>query len=74
MAQNTHIRERLGEIMSKSETEKKWCESRKAMIQSDFMKELDDEKTKNSEDDAVLVDAGGPAGSVGKGGKKALKK
>jgi translocation protein SEC66 len=37
MAQNTHIRERLGEIMSKSEEEKKWWESRKAMIQSDFM-------------------------------------
>jgi len=63
MAQNTHIRERLGEIMSKSETEKKWWESRKAMIQSDFMKELDEEKTKSSEDDAVLVE------SVGKGKK-----
>jgi len=67
MAQNTHIRERLGEIMSKSVEEKKWWESRKAMIQSDFMKELDEEeKTKSSEDDAVLVNAGGPAGSVGK--------
>lgn len=74
MAQNTHIRERLGEIMSKSTEEKKWWESRKAMIQSDFMKELDEEKTKSSEDDAVLVDAGGPAGSVGKSaGKKVTK-
>ncbi|KAH7076857.1 translocation protein-like protein sec66 [Paraphoma chrysanthemicola] len=73
MAQNTHIRERLGEIMAKSEEEKKWWESRKAMIQSDFMKELDEEKTKSSEDDAVLVDAGGPAGSVGKGAKKGKK-
>jgi translocation protein SEC66 len=66
MAQNTHIRERLGEIMSKSVEEKKWWESKKAMIQADFMKELDEEETKNREDDAVLVDAGGPAGSVGK--------
>ncbi|OAL07424.1 hypothetical protein IQ06DRAFT_238374 [Phaeosphaeriaceae sp. SRC1lsM3a] len=68
MAQNTHIRERLGEIMSKSEEEKKWWESRRAMVQADFMKELDDEKKKSSEDDAVLVEAGGP--SVGKKGKK----
>lgn len=68
MAQNTHIRERLGEIMSKSEEEKKWWESRRAMVQADFMKELDDEKKKNSEDEAVLVEAGGP--SVGKKGKK----
>jgi translocation protein SEC66 len=66
MAQNTHIRERLHEIMSKSEEEKKWWESRRAMIQSDFMKELDEEKAKGSEDEAVLVQAGGPTGSVGK--------
>jgi translocation protein SEC66 len=67
MAQNTHIRERLLEIMSKSETEKKWWKSRKAMIQSDFMKELDEEKTsKSSEEDAVLVDAPGK----GKKGKQ----
>jgi translocation protein SEC66 len=53
MAQNTHIRERLHEIMSKSEEEKKWWESRRAMIQSEFMKELDEEKVKGSEDDAL---------------------
>jgi translocation protein SEC66 len=70
MAQNTHIRERLGEIMSKSAEEKKWWESRRAMVQADFMKELDDEKKKGSEDDAVLVEAGGPTGNVGKKGKK----
>lgn len=73
MAQNTHIRERLGEIMSKSSEEKKWWESRKAMIQSDFMKELDEEKTKGSEEDAVLVEAGGPAGRVGKGARQGKK-
>jgi translocation protein SEC66 len=56
MAQNTHIRERLGEIMAKSPEEKKWWESKRAMIQSDFMKELDEEKAKSSEDDAVLVE------------------
>ncbi|KAF2831387.1 hypothetical protein CC86DRAFT_443106 [Ophiobolus disseminans] len=60
MAQNTHIRERLSEIMSKLAAEKKWWASRKAAIQSDFMKELDEEKTsKSSEDDAVLVESMG---------------
>ncbi|KAF1839970.1 translocation protein-like protein sec66, partial [Cucurbitaria berberidis CBS 394.84] len=69
MAQNTHIRERHGEIMSKASAEKEWWQKRKADIQTDFMKELDEEKIKSSEDDAVLVEAGGPAGSVGKGAK-----
>jgi translocation protein SEC66 len=68
MAQNIHIRERLGDIMSKSDEEKKWWDSRKATIEADFMKELDEEK--RNEDDAVLVEAGGPAGNVGKKGKK----
>ncbi|OAL55760.1 translocation protein-like protein sec66 [Pyrenochaeta sp. DS3sAY3a] len=73
MAQNTHIRERLGEILSKAPEEKEWWEKRKANIQTDFMKELDEEKVKSSEEDAVLVEAGGPVGSVGKGAKKTKK-
>lgn len=60
MAQNTHIRDRLAEINAKAPEEKEWWEKRKATIQSDFMKELDEEKQKSSEDDAVLVDS--PAG------------
>jgi len=69
MAQNTHIRDSLAEILAKAPGEKEWWEKRKAAIKDDFMKELDEEKAK-SEDDAVLVDAGGPAGSVGKSAKK----
>lgn len=60
MAQNTHIRERLGEILSKAPEEKEWWERRRAQIQSDFMTELDEEKLKSgksSDDDAVLVDS-----------------
>lgn len=49
MAQNTHIRDRIAEIMSKTEEEKQWWETRRAAIQSSFMKELDEEK------DAVVV-------------------
>jgi translocation protein SEC66 len=55
MAQNNHIRERLAEIESKAPAEKEWWENRRAGIQSEFMKELDDEKAK-SEEDAVMVE------------------
>lgn len=52
MAQNTHIRERLNEIMSKAPEEKEWWERRRSNIKAEFLKELDDDK-----DDAVLVDS-----------------
>lgn len=55
MAQNNHIRERLAEIEAKAPAEKEWWENRRAGIQSEFMKELDDEKAR-SEEDAVMVE------------------
>jgi translocation protein SEC66 len=55
MAQNNHIRERLNEIEAKAPAEKEWWETRKAGIQSEFMKELDEEKVK-SDEEGVLVD------------------
>jgi translocation protein SEC66 len=53
MAQNTHIRERLDAITSKSAEEKKWWDSRRAAIQSGFMKELDEEKAQSTAPDVV---------------------
>lgn len=86
MAQNNHIRERLSEILSTAKDEREWWEKRKAAIQSDFMKELDDDKAKSpaessyggsmrggrigSDDDAVMVEGGGPAEKAAKGKKK----
>ncbi|EOO02080.1 putative translocation protein sec66 protein [Phaeoacremonium minimum UCRPA7] len=75
IAGNTTLRKRLDEIQAQAATEKEWWEKRRAAIQSDFMKELDDaEKKPTSEDDAVLVDpstpSGTPAGSKKKRGKK----
>jgi translocation protein SEC66 len=80
MAQNTHIRERLAEVLATRDAEREWWEQRKATIQADFMKELDEESTKSpvsetsgvsrSEDDGVLVEAGGPADKSGKNKKK----
>jgi translocation protein SEC66 len=55
MAQNTLLRERLDAITSRAAGEKQWWESRRAAIQADFMKELDDDKAKSSADEGVLV-------------------
>jgi len=55
MAQNTQIRDGLSEIMSKTAEEKEWWVRRKADIQAAFMKELDEEKVKSSEEEGVLV-------------------
>jgi translocation protein SEC66 len=81
MAQNAHIRETLSEIQATAKSEKEWWEQRKSEIRSDFMKELDDEKkpaadpikqtTKvDTDDEAVIVESGGPASAPGKGKKK----
>ena len=62
MAQNTHIRERLGEILSKAPAEKEWWNQRKTTIQSEFIKELDEEKVKGSTTDGSVT--GSVAGSA----------
>ena len=49
MAQNNHIRERLDEILAKAPEESQWWNSRRAAIQGDFMKELDEEKIRSRE-------------------------
>ena len=74
MAQNAQIRDRLSEILATATSEKEWWEKRKATIKSDFMKELDEEKSSaakpaprnGSDDDAVIVEGGGPAEKTGK--------
>lgn len=69
------LRKRLDEIQAQAATEKEWWEKRRAGIQSDFMKELDDtEKKPTSDDDAVLVDASTPSGTPAGGKKKKGKK
>lgn len=61
IASNTKLRESLEEIEAQTEAEKAWWEKRRGQIQSEFIKELDEEKAAKgssavSEDDAVLVD------------------
>jgi len=76
---NVVLRKSVDDIQAKVDDEKKWWDTKRAAIQSDFMKELDDEATKPaaskapSEDDAVLVDANTPS-STPSGKKKKGKK
>lgn len=48
MANNHMIRKRMDELQSQVAAEKEWWDKRKATIQSDFMKELDQEGHKSA--------------------------
>jgi len=82
MNQNRILKERMVEIQAQLESEKAWWQNKRAGIQSDFMKELEADskppaepkKTVGSDDDAVLVDVGGPAQAQGSGGSIKKKK
>lgn len=61
ISQNNKLRAQLDEVLAQADAEKAWWEKRRGQIQTEFMKELDEEaedkSTKGqSEDDAVLVD------------------
>jgi len=82
IAANTVFRERLKEIQTQTAADKEWWEKRRASIQAEFMKEIDGDsvpksttRKPSSDDDAILVEGGGPAvhdkGSVRK--KKSKK-
>ncbi|KAK3719018.1 Translocation protein S66 [Vermiconidia calcicola] len=81
--QNNLLKERVAEIQAQLDAEKAWWENRRAGIQSDFMKELETDgkpaeaaprKTGSSDEDTVLVEAGGPAQQQGTVKKKKGKK
>lgn len=67
IAVNTQFRKKLGEIQETAAGEKEWWEKRRATIETELIKELDEESADKasagksaSEDDTVLVDAGSP--------------
>ena len=85
MVNNAIIREKVAETQAKAKADREWWDKERANIQSNFMKELDDadvakgtastsaNERPGSDEDAVLVEGGGPASSgsaAGKGGKK----
>ena len=85
MVNNALLREKINEIQAKGKVDREWWDKERASIQSRFMKELDEDAATGeaakatgndrmgSDEDAVLVEGGGPASSgsaAGKGGKK----
>ncbi len=82
MNQSNIIKERIAEIQAQLPAEKAWLDNKRAGIQSDLMRELETgengkavepaQRKVGSDDDAVLVEAGGPANA--QGGKKKKKK
>ncbi|KAH9825435.1 endoplasmic reticulum translocation complex chain SEC66 [Teratosphaeria destructans] len=83
MNQNRILKERMAEMQAQLEKEKAWWETKRAGIQSEFMKEIGVEeapvrqapkKNGSSDDDAVLVDADTPGETQGGGKKKKGKK
>lgn len=85
IANNQLAKARMEELQSKVDEERDWWDARKKNIQEGFMKELEEEKPSSpvakkspsktgDEDDAVLVEAGGPAGSQGQGGGSVRRK
>ncbi|TQV95697.1 translocation protein (Sec66) [Cordyceps javanica] len=57
IASNTRLRESLAEIEAQTESEKQWWEKRRGQIQSDFIRELDQEQQ------AAAADCAGPQGA-----------
>ena len=82
MINNANIREQVAKLQSKGKADREWWDQERASIQSKFMQELEDEKpteasskgpatgTATSDEDAVLVEGGGPAASGSSAGSK----
>jgi translocation protein SEC66 len=65
------FRKRLEEVQTKMPAEREWWEKRRATIETELLKEVDEEEAEKastgkpaSEEDAVLVDAGSPPASA----------
>lgn len=85
MVNNTLLRKKLEEIQAQGKADRVWWDREKASIQSNFMKELDNETRSTSvvksaklekggsDEDAVLVEAGGPTAAGATGGVRKKK-
>ena len=58
IASNAVLRKRLDEIQAQADSEKEWWEKRRASIQKDFLKELDDDETKAAAAEKTAAAAG----------------
>lgn len=85
MVNNATIRERVDQLQAKGQADREWWDKERESISSKFMQELDNEAPAetsksastgagNSDEEAVLVDAGGPAAGGSKGGPAKKRK
>lgn len=82
MMNHAIIRGRIEEVQAQAKAEREWWDKRRARIESDFMKELDGTASATkpttpgekvgSDEDAVIVEGGGPA-AAGKGSTRKKK-
>ncbi len=82
MMNHNIIRQKISELQAQAKVEREWWDKRRASIQSDFMKELDESAGSSkpttpgerigSDEDAVIVEGGGPA-VAGKGSTRKRK-
>jgi len=81
MVNNYILREKVVETQAKGRADREWWDKERASIQSNFMKELDENTGTDgarvvklgrgsSDEDAVLVESGGPASSGSAVGSK----
>ncbi|KAI4160648.1 MAG: hypothetical protein LQ342_005581 [Letrouitia transgressa] len=82
MHHNALLRTKLDEIQAQGKADREWWDKEKATIQSKFMKELEDPNGSakptsgpgadkaGSDEDAVMVEGGGPAASASNTGSK----
>ena len=87
MVQHELIHKKIDELQAQGKKDREWWDQERASIQSKFMKELDEEPSAagnkptasggartGSDEDAVLVEGGGPAASGSAAGQGSMKK
>lgn len=81
MVNNVTLRERVAELQAKGRTDRAWWDEERKSISTKFLQELDEEVPAggskpastgagNSDEEAVLVEAGGPAAGGSTAGSK----
>ena len=82
MVNNANLRESVTKLQANAKVDREWWDKERADIQSKFMKELEEDKHSaepakpissgitNSDEDAVMVEGGGPAASGSAAGSK----
>lgn len=85
MTTNALLRKRLDEIQAQAKSDREWWDKKRAATRAEFMKEIEADAATTrsgslapeklgSDEDTVLVEAGGPASGAAGGGRGSNKK